>query len=224
MSTTPWLNTIEFLCSHRLQTMAAHTPFQIRFCAHTPFQIRFCLWLPWNRWNLSKWVIISLCWTDTIPIHLKHNVHTLQACLHSRKRCWCDSSLVSHNAQTAVFSGTPLLLNDNLVGTLLLSTLHAVIITLGNVFTFHSCLKKFDSKYWCLVVVSNSKFDSRETLMKFPNHTKLVVWQKLKDWKDQKARFTWKIDFGMIWTKIKLSNWYIYQSLFFKINDVGEKN
>jgi len=82
----------------------------------------------------SKLVMRLLCWTDQIP--LEHKSHTCTACLHSKKRCWHDSSLIWQRAHSVVFTVTPLLLKHSLVGTLPKSTLHAVINTLGKALIF----------------------------------------------------------------------------------------
>ena len=161
-STTPWLNTNEFLCSHKHQTIAAHTPF------HT----KFCLLLLWIKWKLSKWVIKSLCWTNRIPIHLKHKAHTHRAYLHSRKRCWHDSSLDWHRAHIVVFNITHLLLKHSLVGTLPNSTLQVVITTLGNALIFHRYLKA--SIYGPLSGLSRRSY--AEVTVKHPDSSPFHTW------------------------------------------------
>ena len=130
-STTPCLNTTEFLWSQ----------IHLTIVVQTPFQTRFWLWLTWIRWKLSKWVLISLCWTNRIPIHLKHIDQTRVAYLQSRKRCWHDSSLVWHKTHKVYSINTPLLLKHSLVGSLSISILHATVTTLGKTLTSQSNLK-----------------------------------------------------------------------------------
>jgi len=107
----------------------------------TLFHTRFCLLLAWLKWKLRKCIFKSLSWTKEIPIHLKHIYQTHCACLHSRKRCWHDSSFDWHIAHNIEFIITPLLFKHTLVGTLPSNTLQAVVNTFGNVLAFQRSLK-----------------------------------------------------------------------------------
>ena len=131
-STTPCLKTTLFLCFQILLNIAAQRP----------FRTKFCLLLTYTRWKLSKWHFKSLCWTNRVPIHLKHIDQTLCAYLHSKNRCWLDSSMAWHIPQIVVFTVTPQLLKLILVGILSNKTLQVIVTTLGSVLIFHRHVNK----------------------------------------------------------------------------------
>ena len=95
-----------------------------------------------SQMKILIWHFKSLCFTNKMPIHLKHKDQTLCAYMHSKNKCWLESSLAWHIGHMGVFTDTPLLLKAIPVWILSSKTLQAAINTLGSAFTFHKHLKR----------------------------------------------------------------------------------